>query len=518
MHTTLTDANITQSILDAFAAGNGTLVRKAVGREVYRLDLSAEQSFYVKSFDLTGNIIRKTVVLCKAWHEYYHHTNLLKKNVALPETIGWARIRLLDGKEVVVLVTRTVDNAQPLQVIDDIWHNEKLRNNLFTKLAGFLAKNYRNGVFHKDLHFGNILWDKPNDRLLFVDPKDISACKCLSLNKIMTNLSLLYCSFYPNEKFCESMWRQFLDKFFAQYGLSHPFDKYFELMERFQKRTMAEWIRKRTKRCFRNNVDFLTFRDGAMSGVLARNSSSFFDIIKSNSQKWLDEQFSAPNAEFLKNSNTTAVLRVTESGNHLIIKKFKVKRWFDPLKNLFRHSRAYRSWYWGWRLTLHKRETPRPVFYAQIRRKGLLYENYYAMQCMDQAQTMMDFFNNSGAELSLLERRGVVYMLAGLCRALIDERIHHHDFQLKNLLIEPVIGDKGKREFRLSVIDLEAITSQRCSREAMKWSYLRQLRKSYLRLDNTEYFSAKEIIRFIRLVLDDTFDKDKVDKFLRYKS
>ena len=141
----------------------------------------------------------------------------------------------------------------------------------------------------------------------------------------MTNLSLLYCSFYPNENFCESMWRQFLGEFFTQYGLSQPFDKYFELMRHFQKRTMVEWIRKRTKRCFRKNVDFLPFCDGAMNGVLARNYSSFFDIIKSNPKKWLDDQFSASDAKFLKNSNTTAVLWVTESGNHLIIKKFKVK-------------------------------------------------------------------------------------------------------------------------------------------------------------------------------------------------
>ena len=46
---------------------------------------------------------------------------------------------------------------------------------------------------------------------------------------------------------------------------------------------------------------------------------------------------------------------------------------------------------------------------------------------------MMDFINHRGAELSVSERQGIVYTLAGMCMALIDHRIHHHDFQLKNL-------------------------------------------------------------------------------------
>ncbi len=514
MHATLTDANLRQSIIKSFSSGCGMLVRKASGREVYRLDLSAQNSFYVKAFALYGNFFQNTVVLFKVWHEYYHHIRLLEKKVPLPEVIGWARVPMNSGNEVVMLVTREVSQSQPLQKLQDVWVDCGLMTRFFTFLAGFLAQNYRKGIFHKDLHLGNILWDKQHGRLVFVDPKEISVSRRISVRKILSNLSMLYCSFYPKEKFDESVWDLFLKIFYEQYGLTLPYDSYLKIMKKFKRKRFSQWIRRRTKRCFRDNVDFAKLSDANSSGMVIKSSPSY-EKIKNDFNCFLDEKFGSEQSVYLKNSNTTAVLKTQDSEGKMVIKKFNVKRRFDPVKNFFRRSRAYRSWYWGWRLTLNKIPTPQPVFYSETRRMGLLYESFYAMEYAENIQTATDFLNDWGNTLTVAERRTFLRRLAFLCGSLIDSGIHHHDFQLKNLLVERIAGYQGQSDFILSVIDIEAVGRQFMTKNALVWNYIMQLRKSYLRLSCGYVFTTAEILLFLRKLLKEQFDRNKVKKFLK---
>src|SRR5581483_4573288 len=101
----------------------------------------------------------------------------------------------------------------------------------------------------------------------------------------------------------------------------------------------------RESRCVGKNRYFRPVRCGAVRGFAVRDLPDDFlrDLLADP-----DAPFARPGAELLKDSRTSTVAELTlptpDGPRQVILKRVRVRRWFEPLKNLFRPSAVLRSW------------------------------------------------------------------------------------------------------------------------------------------------------------------------------
>ncbi len=466
-------------ITDAFNRENDPeIIRETRGRKVVRFSLK-DNRYYLKIFYISSN----PVTWLKALREYRSHTRLYRLGVALPEPLGMTWLSKKNGVRRLSFVTREVEDSVSLVGWDELWQDTMLQEKVFTKLVGFLVSNYKNGILHNDLHFGNILWKKGEENFVFVDPKQIVCGRKCSRKDTINNFVLLYSHFF-NKKYL-NIWNLVRDLFIERYELT--VDEVF-LLEQLKTEAFYKWLGRRVKRCFRDNIDFKRWRGHTFSGVYQKRIAN---SLGTEPDRWLKKVF-LTGGDYFKDSNTTAVLKCSLSDTPVVIKKFKVKRFYDPLKNLFRRSRGYRSWKYSWMMRLQQIPTPEPLFYFENRFCGLLGECYYGMNYSADAIGVDDYLN-SGEEFNKEKFLGE---LAKIVVCFNKTRLYHKDFQLKNMLVDPKQND-----FKFYIIDLEAINETLKESDFKIWGLLEQLKKSYLRLNDKDIFSIYQVYRFLRLVL-----------------
>ena len=483
-------------IKDVLENKNCELVRKAHNRRVYH----HKDGFYVKVFDLSG--LFAFFLLTRIKKEISQHNFLKNKGLSLPDFIGFER---QDRK--FFIVTKEINEGIVLTEYLSKCLGSDERETLLKSIVSFIKVNYQNGFIHNDLHFGNIIWSKTEQKFYFLDPKEIVYKSKVSYRKQIKNFALLYNSLLiKHSSFISDDWNLLAGEFCKSFGL----DKYRKLLEKYRLKNFSCWLSKRTKRCFKVNRDFSFLKQNNYRGYYYNPVMEKIDIAGSKIVDFVLNAFNSPETSYLKNSNTTAVARIKHKDIELAVKRFNVKRSHDPYKNFFRRSRAYRSWYWGWRLNLMNLPVPEPVFFFEKRVMGLLFESYYAMNFETGSLNVMDYLNDHADELAQDKLKKQLF-LRGLAEFVVkcnNARMCHHDFQLKNILVNPKNVDS---EYSFKLIDLEAITLSCLSSSRTIESHLRQLKKSFLRLRNKEIFSARDILYFLKVVLkNERWDKPKL--------
>src|SRR5207253_9802847 len=128
----------------------------------------------------------------------------------------------------------------------------------------------------------------------------------------------------------------------------------------------------RESRCVGKNRYFRPVRCGSVRGFAVRDLP---DELVRDLLADPDAAFAQPGARLLKDARTSTVMELevsTPDGpRSLILKRVKVRRWFEPLKNLFRRSAVLRSWVAGHSLRDRWLPTPRPLVVLHRYRFGL---------------------------------------------------------------------------------------------------------------------------------------------------
>ena len=497
----------TQSSLinDVLENKNCILVRNAHNRRVFY----HKNGHYVKVFELSG--WASFFLLIKIRREIKKHLFLKNKGLALPALIGFEK-----RKDNFSIITREMKGI----VLSEYFNkklNDSKRADFLKSLSLFLCDNYKKGFFHKDLHFGNIIWNEQEENFYFLDPKEIVYRRKISYRKRIKNFALLYNSLLINrDSFFSNNWDLLADQFFEVSGLK----KYGGLLEKYRRKNFSSWLVKRTKRCFKVNRDFVFFKKQNYSGYYFNPVMKNLNVAGTQTVDFCLDIFKSEQTEYLKNSNTTAVARLKRNGVDLAVKRFNVKRRYDPYKNFFRRSRAYRSWYWGWRLNLLNIPVPEPVFFFEKRVMGLLFESYYAMNFERHSLNAMEYLNTHSDELvnDKLRKKLFLQELARFVVKCNNALMLHRDFQLKNILVKVDVINPGFYEYSFKLIDLEAIKPFFLFYSKIIYRHLFQLKKSFLRLKYRDIFSIKEILFFLRIVLEnDRWDKKKIRRLLEIK-
>jgi hypothetical protein len=213
----------------------------------------------------------------------------------------------------------------------------------------------------------------------------------------------------------------------------------------------------------------------------------------------------------LKDSRTTTVAETTMlvRGRPLpvIYKRFNRKKWLDPLLNLFRPSRAWRSWQAGQDLVSRGIPTPQNLAFLARRRSfwshpffGFLpHETYLITAKIDPAVDLATYVGEFLPRLPLDVRRArirrLTMALALLVRSLHDRSLSHRDLKASNILIRT---DTIDQEDQLSLIDLVGVHLQ----HPLPWRRRAQnLARLSLSLGEGSARSRTDALRFLRFYL-----------------
>jgi tRNA A-37 threonylcarbamoyl transferase component Bud32 len=459
------------------AEGALATIKSGPHRVVYRVELPAG-AFYIKHY-----LVPDYRAMFRQWFRRGKGRNEGKRSQILasigvptiyPVALGERRKRkfLLEN----FLITPEIPDAIAL---DEYIQSQlerlpepvraRLRHRLATSLAVLTARLHNAGMIHIDFHPGNILVrvdPAGNPELSMIDLDALRQTSRISWVKARQNLALLDHYFWLRST------RTDRHRFLTTY-LEHRSQKVDDVRRFAQAiedstRAWAERLWRRWgRRCRSTNKYFQIIESPDSWSVASRDLDP--SIVRSLLEN-PDEPLSRPETRILKNSRTSTVAETTMlvggRPSQVIYKRFNLKKWFDPLLNLFRPSRAWRSWQAGQHLASRGISTPCNLAFLARKRTFrsrpfswfLPHETYLVTIRQEKVVTLAEYVRQVLPQLVETDRQSRVRQLnlalARLVRALHERSLSHRDLKSSNILIH--LGAVESSE-PFSLIDLSGV-------------------------------------------------------------
>lgn len=424
--------------------GRAAVVKSNPYRTVYRVELPGG-AVYVKHCRVRGfrAWAREVLRPPKARLEFENALALQGRGIAAIIPLAWGEpASPWPGES--FLITRSRDGAVPLDrfaehVLPSLPPNDRaaVRRQLAWSLGQFLARLHDAGVTHPDPHPGNLLVELPPCRVpkfFLIDLHAVRIGRPVAWPESRANL-VLY-----NRWFQLRAGRTDRARFWHSYALARQTvsldPTHAEQVERLTRESNLRFWAARQSRCLGKSRHFQKVSAGALRGFAVRDvPEPFLHELLANP----DALFTRPGVRMLKDSRTSTVAELpmpTPDGPRpVVLKRVNVRRWLEPLKNLFRPSPLWRSWVAGHALRDRWLPTPRPLVLLHRHRRGLPAEGYLLTEKVPDA-------------IGLPEAANVLNCLAALARMvrrMHDHGVSHRDLKAPNILLEraamPVLID-----------------------------------------------------------------------------
>ncbi len=262
-------------------------------------------------------------------------------------------------------------------------------------LLAFVNRLHELGVMQRDLHPANLLVDAEGHFAL-VDLDGVVVKRHLSAEERRDNLA------------------------FIDFRVDLPVDDTVKARSAVLRRAL---LKQRARRCLKRNRDFDFRVFGGQRWQL--RLAEFAEA----QPEWLthpDQAFGA-DGTFLKQGRTSTVARA----GAVVLKRYNLKKRSNLIKDLFRRSRARRSFLMAYHLELVGIPTAKPIGVLDCRKWGLLYRSYFAMEFLRGAEAL------HVAAWPRLKLIRAVAQLVGRCHR---EGFFHRDLKLTNVLVHPERG------------------------------------------------------------------------------
>lgn len=153
------------------------------------------------------------------------------------------------------------------------------------------------------------------------------------------------------------------------------------------------------------------------------------------------------------------------------------------LKNIFRNSRAFKSWRAGWKFLELGLPTPKPIACLEERQLRLLGRSYLLFEMLNGARSLLDCWS----DLSVARRREVLSVTGFAVGRMHRLGLLHGDLNWRNILVR---GASGAQEAYL--VDLDGYrfvgTGSRERAEKDMSHFFRDLKRNHATRQETECF------------------------------
>jgi tRNA A-37 threonylcarbamoyl transferase component Bud32 len=376
----------------------------------------------------------------KGQKEFLIASRLDGRGLPIPQPLGWMeRVRKGWVRESYYL-SEAIGTG--VSFIEEVAKSKEPHS--IIELAMTVRKFQEAGLFHRDLHGGNFLWN--GDTLFLTDLHRARLMKSLSLHRRLLNLSHLFHSL-------RSMWGEeeqlrFLDQYFeGRFDGSQKREMLHQrihpVMDRLQQR---QW-RSRTKRCLKESTEFAVHRDKKVRYFYRRDFPlGRLKRVMAEHQNLVRER----PLSLIKYSPEVIVSILNDEGERICLKQFCYPSFWARMKEHFRRSKGFKSWRAANGMRARGLPSLKPLALAE-RKNGLgLKEGFLFMEALANDQEM-DRYLLKGFE-DLNKKRLFVKTFAHWLEALHKMRLYHKDMKTCNILV----SEKGET-WSFHLLDFEDI-------------------------------------------------------------
>jgi tRNA A-37 threonylcarbamoyl transferase component Bud32 len=513
-------------------AGHARVVKSGPHQTVYHVILPG-LNFHLKHYRLMNlrAWVRQLLRPAKARGEYERAKAVAARRVPTINALGIGQRRLGPGPS--YLLTESLEGTEPLNTfVETSLHRLEperraiIGQGLARELGKHIARMHDAGIFHSDLHPGNLLVRLEGGdrvRLYLIDLHDVRLGRPLKWRAAQQNLIIFNRWFVLRSSRSERL------RFFRAYcgeratlaaaggrptrpWGDHPAMRLAvgrELERRTWNSNIRFW-RQREERCLVSNRYYQRIRSRGVAGYAVRElePSSLSALVADP-----DEPFRWPQTRILKHSGSSTVaeieFRVGGIIRPVIYKRFSATAWSDPWTGLVRWSGALKSWIYGHALRDRLLPTARPLAVFHRRRRGLPRDGYLLSEKVPDAVDLrvhVESLNRlpEGERRAALRRR--IDEVSRLVRELHRRRLLHRDLKAANILVQsPTSKVQGQNSWPggndfgpLWLIDLAAISRQAKLPRARRLQNLGRLHASFR---ENPRLTRTDKLRFLRTYL-----------------
>jgi tRNA A-37 threonylcarbamoyl transferase component Bud32 len=481
---------------------DGEVLKESKIRWVAIFTLQNKQRIFLKR-DQTKDWIEslKYVFLpSKARKEWFVAHQLQKKNLNIPKPLGWME-RIHQGfVQESYYLSEAIGSG--VSLIDE---SAKLGNHFpLIELATTTKKFHDAGLFHKDLHAGNFLWD--GQSLFLTDLHRSKILRNVSLRQRLWNLSLLFHSLRSvwgeedRSKFMEAYFGG--DSFFLREKEDY-LQKVRLWMDCLQKR---QW-KSRTKRCLKESTEFSIAKENWISYYHRRDFPPH--VLKKAVEEHIRLRMEKPSA-LTKDSPSITISILEEGGKKLSVKDYRPITIWDGFRENFRRSKGLKAWIAGHGLRVRGIPSLKPLGLMERRNWFGLKESFFLMEVKEAGLELDRYILRNLGDYR--ERRIFVKAFAQWLSQSHQMGIYHRDMKTCNILVS-----KEGKAWVFYLLDLEDVRLDRKVREKDLFKNLLQLNTSTPKIITTtdrlrffrEYLSRNPVVKNQRIFLKHLIDESK---------
>jgi heptosyltransferase-1 len=430
---------IRREFFDWWKENKSTLIKS--GRDTKPVKENLSRKLFIYNDEVYTKIYKKKHILKKPWINEWKTINRIRQldvETVTPAAVGRG-----------YLITKKLDVVQSLH---DFFLEKKDRlkikekRDLIKELALFINKLHKKGVYHKDLHAGNILLKEENGEYKFyiIDLHRAKLTTWLTKKEIINNLVELHKLF--------SLYLSSADRlrFFKYYVKGMPlevgFKKYAKLISEKTKYACFSLWEKRDKLYLKKNKYGIRGHCGGTRYILNPDYKGI-DI------KNIVDCIEGRKGDVIKDSKSSFVsrLEIGKTGR-VIIKIYKQKKFVNYIKDIFRKSRGYKAWCGSWAVITRGIKTPEPVMAGEKRIFGIVKESFIITKEIQDSINLTLFAKNKNEEQCII----VSKKMSTYARVLHDRGIFPLDMKGSNVVVSE---NRGGLEIYL--IDLDHMKLKR---------------------------------------------------------
>jgi tRNA A-37 threonylcarbamoyl transferase component Bud32 len=420
--------------------------------------------------------LKYLILPSKGRKEWFISYQLYGKDLCIPKPLGWMEKISRGLVKESYYFSEAIGSGRSL-VEDRVKLEDAV---VLVELARTVKKIHGAGLFHKDLHAGNFIWDDPS--LYLIDLHRTKIVKTLSLGQRLWNLALLFQSL-------RSVWGERCQSLFM--------DAYFE-GESFDPQKKGEWLqtihswmdrlqrrhwKSRTKRCLKESSDFSVEAAGGTTYFHRRDFP--LDVLKETVNEHR-RCASERSFELLKVSSEVTVSKLEGRGQKISVKHYHPSKVRDRFKEHFRCSKGMRAWISGNGLRARGVTALKPLGLAEKRGWLGLRESFFVMEVLEGVQELDRYIINRLNDFK--ERRRFVKLFAQWFSDFHGKHLYHRDMKTCNILVS-----QEAEAWNFYLLDLEDIRLDQKVSE-------RDLFRNFLQLNTSapKIITTRDRFRFFR--------------------
>lgn len=412
----------------------GEIRKSGYNRSVLRMP----QGIFIKQIRYWGmQSVLKTLGKGNAYREGRMILELERRGIPVPEVLAFGTHRARGLLRRDILVTKEVTNG--ISLADFIKNNYtqldfREKSQLIKNFALFIKTLHETGIFHADLHIGNILINKNNGENNFVildlDRVRIKSTS-LSQKQSAANLALLLANFWTLSTRMERF--RFL-KYYNGRWRDTDGKNFIKKILRIALKTSHKTWGKKTTRCLSNNSRFIKEKIGPFKIYRARCpvTDRIFQDLLPDPDRILEQ------GEILKDGRTVKAAKIEVGGQLFFLKRYNCKGWKYQIKNAFRRSRALRTWQVTWGFKVRDLPVPKPLICLEERKFRLLRRSYILSEFLEKTKRLNDLW----VEMDNFDQRKFSIRLAMILGRMHQVGGFHGDLKWNNILARQIKDEK----------------------------------------------------------------------------